>query len=503
MILYLLALVFPLAVFSQEAEKSLPTENEFKSLVLNMKVPVSANETKVNENLQRYLANLQKNFGTLGGSTDVDNSQVRELRECVMKNQSHFDRNPTAFCQDVWKRVSAENKNFLKQKGILPPDEYERSLQSKVNDKNKSLKEYAEADEVIVIADPMTLSEITPATLQSMQEIDPNIKSLSFQVQKILLKMNTNQDPVAVSKSTDLKGDADAKMRLLELTQMLSLIRDESNSCWTDGTVKKMEGEDFIFGLPNAPVKAKGAGYYFKQGNKSWYLYPVRDGQIGDETWVLGQIDENGNMTFRYYSLTNDQKTHIELSDDDDIKLIKGQVQKTTLGRSDRKLYLQTQTGLTIKGSETKLPVIGKAIIPDSKIMIGKVEANYLSKRVLVANNVTVSSQEISFSNQTSPVANNFWSLGSGVRYNPLNGQMEVNGNVMVYDLMVGYTDHLNGKRSGQVGYVFNRNFVQVNTDFEHMTTSVGRQLPKGRGYMMGQTDFRSVHQVKVVIFLD
>lgn len=499
----LLFILLSLELPAQDVPKNI---DEFKYAILNFKQP-EPKQPEISPTLQRYFDNIKNTSSSMVANTGSQRD-LKPLYDCIQ----NYNGNAIEFvnmCKTQWKAVTADQKAYLRSKNIVSPDEYIESLQREEKAKAKELESYQRPDELIVIKDFYRLKETTPEDLISLQEVDPEIKSISLDVKNIVLKMHTSSDPGTVAEKLEASKETD---ELIKLSELISRIGDKRNECWTNGSLvknpednilKTSHAERFIIGLKGNEDISKLESYKFTDDGKTYFLYRLNDGEVSKQTWVMAHVDENGEMAFRYFELVKDQENKIEMATDHDINVIKGKLQKNTYDLNKNKIYVQMQTGLSVKGSKRILPVIGTAVIPQNEIVIGKVQMSYLTKDVLVENGLSVNYNHVALTTETAPAKNNIWSLGSGVEYNPLNGNIKLSGNVRVFDLMVGYSNNLDGGQSGKVSYILDRNFISVNSDFKSLNASLGHSLPKNKGLIMATTNFKALHEVKVIIYLD
>lgn len=506
----LLILLFLFSSFGLLAQEAPQDIEEFKVAILNFKEPLPNKQSAISPNLQRYFDNIKKSASYLPVNTDSQ-KDLKPLYDCIQNYGSFRVEDSLKFvniCKDQWKKITNDQKDYLRSKNIISPDEFLKATQDEEKAKFMELENSNRPDEMIVMKDFFTLKETTPEQLVSLQELDPEIKKVSQDIQQILIKMHTSSDPETVAEKLNASKETD---ELIKLTQMISQIGDKRGECWFDGSIvkntdniilKSTNAERFIIGLTGNEDISKLESYKFSQDGKTYYLYRLNDGLLNQQSWVMAAVDENGEMAFRYFELVKDQKNKIEMATDEDINILKSKLQKTTFDINDNKLYLQVQTGFSVKGSRSTLPLIGTAILPQNEIVIGKVHADYISKKVLIQNDLSVNYNQVSLMTETSPALNNIWSLGTGVDYNPINGNIRLSGNFRVYDLVVGYANNLDGNQSGKVSYVLDRNFVSLNSDFKSVNASLGQSLPKGKGLIMGTTNFKNLHEVKVIIYI-
>lgn len=507
LLLTLSIFVFSFTLLAQETPQNI---EEFKVAIINFKDPPLKKQPSISPSLQRYLDNIQKSASHLPMHTDSQ-KDMKPLYDCIQSYGSFRVEDTLNFvnmCKEQWKAITSDQKAYLRSKNIVSPDEFLNATQDEEKAKFLELENANRPDEMIVMNDYFALKETTPEQLINLQEVDPEIKKVSKDVQQILIKMHTSSDPETVAEKFNASKETD---ELIRLTQMISQIGNKRGECWLDGSIvknpddkilKSSNAERFIIGMTGNEDITKLESYKFSQDGKTYYLYRLNDGLLNEQSWVMAHVDENGEMTFRYFQLVKDQENKIKMATEHDINILKGKLQKTTFDINQNKLYLQVQTGLSVKGSRSHLPLIGTAILPQNEIVIGKVHAGYISKKILIQNDLSVNYNQVSLMTETSPAKNNIWSLGTGVDYNPLNGNIRLSGNVRVYDLVVGYSNGLDGKQSGKVSYVLDRNFLSLNSDFKSVNASLGQSLPKGKGLIMGTTNFKNLHEVKVIIYI-
>ena len=84
-----------------------------------------------------------------------------------------------------------------------------------------------------------------------------------------------------------------------------------------------------------------------------------------------------------------------------------------------------------------------------------------------------------------------------------MKDKWSVTGNVRVYNFLLGYSDNLAGTKTAQGTYVFDRNFVSVNTNLKNeMRALAGRQFIKGRGAATVSIDFKKTAELKVIFLV-
>lgn len=471
------------------------SEEEFKNRFLKMD-----NAAKIkDENYQflNYVKSLKVTFSALPNDQIGKRDQLTSLKNCVLSARNYNDF--SEYCLEEWKLVSSTDLEYLKSKGILSPEEFKKRNFDKQNLLKKNLKAYDVLDDVIVFKNAVTLSEVTPELSDYFQTIDPQIKSISKDVSEILLKMYSTTTPEEAIKNSKLNFDG--KEELIKLSQIISEIGDKNNLCWHDGSLKVINSPSkFFLGIQTDASKIKS--YKFSDETGSYLLYRLKDKQIGEQLWVMGKIDKKGSISFNYYDLNKVIPSNISLSDKNDIKIMQGHLQQTSFDFDDKRLFLQMQAGLVAKREFMNLPIIGKANIPQGDIIIGSVEANYLTPKVFIQNNLSFGATHARFEAEASPVNNTKWSIGTGFKYSTVTGNVEINSRAKFYNLYIGYTDNLMDKKMGEISYIFDKNFIQLNSDFRSGQILLGRHLPKKKGVVMGRSNITQFHELKVILYL-
>src|SRR5690606_14853731 len=93
-------------------------------------------------------------------------------------------------------------------------------------------------------------------------------------------------------------------------------------------------------------------------------------------------------------------------------------------------------------------PVIGQAVVPRDQIVIGQLRTDLISRKFVGGGNALLSHEGISLNSNLAPRNKPHINFGGGMSYNGIDDRWRVSSSVRVYDVVVGYTDQLDGKHS-------------------------------------------------------
>jgi hypothetical protein len=539
-ILLFLMLLRPLLSYSQELPA---TVEEFKYAFIHMSLPEEKEKTSEEKRQEQYLKNfnaykenLNKELSMISAGAGADLSRdfknhpdAQGLMDCVNnfadKGTLSSLSGTISQCQRHLNNMSKSEWDLLKEKGIKNPEEFRERMKNELEKLKTEVDAYNRPDEVVIITNYLEMDEVAEENLALIQGLDPAIIKLSTDVQAIIVDYYTSPNLKTFMLQRELSGESVGKEELIEFTQILDLIHSPSNECWTNGSMQKVEdlpltvsglkGKDkehdkkdfgqFLLGIQSPKDFAKIDGYKFNDGENTYYFYHGKRSQLSEDVWVMAKINPEGEMSFRYYRFNESQDRKILLSKEADIKLLQSKLQQTTLtAGKNGKIYIQAQEGMIVEGDKTKIPIVGEMTIPKDKLVIGQVHMAYVTPKSLTQGTVSFDSQSMGVGAQTQPTHSTMWSAGAGIRFQPMNQNWQVNGNVRVMNLMLGYSDNLSGQRSGSVNYVIARNYMGVSSNLDNSySMNAGRQFSSGQGGVSFSTNFNNIHEIKLVLFLD
>ena len=485
-----------------------------------MKVPEDPKEIqrRQHEALVKRL-NQQFNKSNVSGKLDNDLSfleqeKIRAFLTCL-KAAAQGHPSLGADCRDDWRALTRGDLDSFRRQGILLPEDFEKSLAQELMSIKSEVASYKKEDQVIVVEDFIVLNEVAPEDLESMKVVDPNIKELSLNITEVLVKLSRSDQVLNMSQDKLTE-------ELFVLGEVINRIKEDcpdddkfnrdpgflmkdlklSKFKTSEETSEERDVANYLLGVNSEQKLETIDGYKFYDGKNTYYLYKGRKKQ-NDQTWIMGKLTPDGKLDFRYYRISEEQPLKTEIAQKDDIKLIRSFTQKTRSEfQKNRKFYFQAQEGLTIKADEVEAPLIGRAIIPQAKLVIGRVNMAYLSDKNISQSNITVEHDRVSLGADTKPFSGN-WALGSRLQVSPIKGDWNVSSNVRVHNLLLGYGFNSKGDNNANVSYVLSRNFVTVQTGKDDRTRmTLGRQFKNGKGFVSGSTDFNKIHQLKLILFL-
>lgn len=388
------------------------------------------------------------------------------------------------------------------------------ALQSKID-------KYQQQDTLVVVEDYLQLYEL-PAEVSDLSNLDTNIVAFGQDVQNIIVKLHQSPDVQTYARELEASGLNSGKEELLELTQLLGSLGGAESDCVEladlseEHPEKKLlrylqghpgpngqEGNIFL-GVSSQEDLSKLKSLRFQDGEVLYYLYQGQRTADNEERWVLARLDKDGKASFRFYQIFSEQGQGDPLASQGDLKLFNTMNHQTVLksGKNGR-IYFQSQEGLVIKRDNITAPVIGNSMLPNGDLVIGRVNMTYVGAKGFNQNNVAVTQETVGFESITSSRNANAWMASGGVKYFPMKDRWSVSGNVRVYNFLLGYSDNLSGERTAQGTYVFDNNFVSVNSNLQNeFRASAGRQFMKGRGAATISTDFKKTTELKVIFLV-
>ncbi len=520
-------------------EKEIP--EAFRYAIISMEMPAKEKtlqekrDEETTRRFQKYVDSLNKYYAsqTYADPNVKDlslNSSAQLLSNCVndfANNGSLSNLQKTIkTCKNHIDDMSTSEWDLLKKKGIDQPEEFKKSMKAEIDRLEREINRKNKPSEIAVVSNFMTLDEVDEQDLDLVQAIDPNVLSLSNNVQALLVEYYNSPDLKSLLLQQELAGVPTGQEELIEFTQILDLINNPKNKCWANGTMKKIEdspvtltqlrGLDkdqnqkdfghFLFGVDTSEELSKIEGYKFRDNEgQNFYLYHGKKSNIGEDVWVMAKVNPKGEMSFRYYQFNEGQDKDKGITTDHDIKILTSKVHQTNLKTTESKrIYFEAQEGMVLQGNKADLPILGEVNIPRDKIVIGQVRMVYVTPSTFTQNTMTVDSQYMTFGTQTRPSNNNDWSAGGGVRFNPINQRVQVSGNVRVLNLSVAYNDNLAGSKSGSVSYIVDNSYAGFTTNLNNsFNLAAGRQFKSGQGGVTASTNFKNSYEVKLVLFLD
>lgn len=208
---------------------------------------------------------------------------------------------------------------------------------------------------------------------------------MPLSVNKSAIKDCSDDEECGIEDNTDPVAGVE---ELIEFSQILDIINDHSNPCWTSGQIseiktpasefsplkgenEKKEKSDFgtvLLGVEDEKGLSKIDGYKYTDGDKTYYIYHGKKTQLAGDMWVMAEVSPNGVMDFKYFRFQNKQEQKVNIVGENNISLVKSPVQTSIspLGKNGR-LFFQSQQGLIIQGSKESAPLIGNLIIPKIK----------------------------------------------------------------------------------------------------------------------------------------
>lgn len=535
----------PLNIHAQETKESDLPENfpktleEFKYAIIHMPLPQETTEGEkmkllAEKNIKRMIEGLKKDYGSFDPNmykpeinlkenprtTEIINSlsslDFKSGLSTLQGKINEYKKFADEISQTEWEKFSQQGS----------AEEYKQNLKNKLLELEKEIERYNSQDQVAIITNYLTLDEINEADLAMIQQMDPNILSLSKEVQGILVNYHRSPDMKTFMGQLEIQEQPTGKEELIELTQILSLIESKESECWTNGSLiqtgpssevinnlkgytpevyEKKDVGQYLLGVESIKDLSKIDGYRFQDKENTYYLYQGKRTQLSDEVWVMAKIDPEGRMNFRYYRFSDLPTNKGRISTQEDIKLLQTKIQNKSFQSGDKnRIYFEAQEGIVVKGDKTKVPIIGQMTIPSDKLIIGQVNMAYITPKTFTQNSMSISSEAISLDSQTHPLSHHLWSASAGIRFSPMNQRWSVNGSVHIMDLAVGYADDLSGNRSGSLSYVIRQNFVGVASNFNNQSSMIiGSTLKNNRGRFSASTNFNQIHEVKLVLFLD
>lgn len=190
---------FSLSSYAQELPKDY---QELKYAIIHMK-PIeetNAYEDKANtqamESFNRYIENLKKHeFNQIYSTPQAKdlryNNDAQQLITCV----NDFAENGTldklqktlSTCRNHIDNMSKTDWDLLKEKGVEQPEEFKKSMRNELERLQREVEKYNRPDEIAIVENFLTMDEVNEENLAVIRAIDPNILSLSNDVQALLV----------------------------------------------------------------------------------------------------------------------------------------------------------------------------------------------------------------------------------------------------------------------------------------------------------------------------
>lgn len=512
-ILFLFALnfVFPLAAQESLApylslKMPQPTQKDLKQREIEKRLSdyvngISGASKKsgipLNENSQKYLNCLQNRVRSqnLGGLKDL-----------------------AKFCPgDMF-----SDHQLIKKLGLPTPQEFNQSLAQQAFELQSKIDQFQTQDTHVVVNDYLRLYEVG-AEGADLSHADPNVVALSRDVQSIVVKLHQSPNFKSYVKDLENRGLNSGQEELLELSELLSSldgtnpacmqIKDEAEEHPEKKLLRYLRGMkkdghqdtgNIFLGVQTEEDLSKLKSFRFYDGETFYYLYRSNVEGNNEERWVLARLEKDGKTSFRFYQIYYEQGKGEALSRAKDFNVFKPGNHQTTLKSGENsRIYFQSQEGLVVKRNEFSAPVVGNSMLPNGDLIISRVNMTYVGGNSFNQNNLSLTQDSVSFESVASSKNAKIWAASGGVKYYPLDNRWRVSSNVRVYDFLLGYSDNLSGDKEARGTYVFDRNFVTVDSNFrDGLKASAGREFMKGRGAATLTTDFRKTAEVKVIFIV-
>jgi hypothetical protein len=505
-------------------------KQDFNSAFISMKIPkADPRAVAAQKRLDAYMKSIADAINPgLSSSTSMP-IFTDAARQILDHAQSTINHSPgfadinhlQSSLQNQWRDLSKSELQKLRDSGVQMPEEFFQSLKNDIKKVGQEVSLYNKEDEIAVISNYMTLEEIPAETLQ-LKNLDSHIVSFTKDVEQIVVHLHKTPTMKQFMTELEARGEVSGKEELLEFSQIVSTIRDDKNVCWTERAITKLDGTEillsdmygktkdgvkdmasYLLGVETQKDLASINAYKFTEAGVTYYLYQKRD-QMNQSSWIMAKLTADGNMSFRNYKIFKEQPIKMKIDNPNDFSLIKSDLQKMTLpvGKKGR-IFFQSQEGLVAKSSEVYAPIVGKTMLPDGRLIIGQVQMAYVTPATLTNNQLSVDNDAVRFNTETKPSQHANWAVGGGMRYSPFAHSWQMDSHVRVENLIIGYSDQLNGQKDANVGYILDQNFLSVRTDLQNSAmTTVGRQFKKGKGVVYLSSDFKKINQLKLILFM-
>ena len=458
--------------------------------------------------------------GITGGSKDFSKPLHRNSQKYLNCLQNRVRNQNLGSFKDLAKFCPGDmfaDHQLIKKLGLPTPEEFNRSLEQQAFELQAKIDMYQEQDTLAVVNDYMRLYEIKGEGAD-LSSVDTKIVDLSKDVQSIVVKLHQAPNFQSYVKEREAKGENSGQEELLELSELLSSLDGTLSQCvliedkeeehpekkllrYFQG-IKKDGSEDgkVFLGVSTEEDLAKLKSFRFYDGETFYYLYKSNEEASNEERWVLARLDKDGKTSFRFYQIFSEQGRGEDIARKKDLKLINpGNNQTVVKSGENSKIYFQSQQGLVIKRNEFTAPVIGNSMLPNGDLIISRLNMTYVGSNSFNQNNLSLTQDGIALESVASSKNPGAWSATGGLKFYPLDNRWRATSSVRVYNFLLGYSDNFAGDKEARGTYVFDRNFVSVNSDMKKLNASIGREFMKGRGAATFTTDFKSTAEVKVI----
>lgn len=475
-------------------------------------------QKQIEERLEKYIQ------GISGGSKKFNRPLSKDSQKYLNCLQSRVSARDFGSLKDLTNFCPGNmfsDHELIKKLGFQTPEEFNRAMALQAKELQSKIDQFGQEDVVVVVKDHLQLYETKPRGLD-ISAVDNQIVSLSKDVESIVVKLHQSASFENFARDMEAKGFNSGKEELLELSQLLSTLDGTESSCllledkeeehpekrllrYLEG-IKKDGGDDgkIFLGVSSEEDLAKLKSYRFHDGDTFYYLYKSNTEASNEERWVLAKLEKDGKASFRYYQIFSNQGNGEIMAQDKDMKVITPGNHHTVVQTGENgKIYFQAQEGLVVKRKNVSAPVIGNSMLPNGDLVISRVNMTYVGSDSFHQNNLSLTQDGVSLETVTSSKNASTWAASGGLKYYPLDNRWRVMSNVRVYNFLLGYTDNLSGIKDARATYMFDNNFVSVDSNLNNQfRASAGREFMKGRGAATFTTDFKKTAEIKVIFIV-